>query len=48
MYNAPRAATIICKTEGMLYGLDRATFTNIIQEAAIKRRKANLEVLSKV
>jgi hypothetical protein len=31
MYNAPRAATIKCKTPGKLYGLDRATFTNIIQ-----------------
>ncbi len=48
MYNAPRAATIKCKTAGKMYGLDRSTFTNIIQEAAIKKRKANLEVLSKV
>jgi CRP-like cAMP-binding protein len=42
MYNAPRAATITCKIEGKLFGLDRLTFTNIIQEAAIKRRKMNL------
>jgi len=48
MYNAPRAATIKCKTAGKLYGMDRSTFTNIIQEAAIKKRKSNLEVLSKV
>lgn len=48
MYNAPRAATIKCKTAGRLYALDRLTFTNIIQEAAIKKRKGNLEVLSKV
>ena len=48
MYNAPRAATIKCKTEGKMYGLDRVTFTNIIQEAAIKKRKSNLSVLSKV
>ena len=48
MYNAPRAATIKCKTPGKLYGLDRLTFTNIIQEAAIKKRQSNLDVLSKV
>lgn len=48
MYNAPRAATIQCKTAGIMYGLDRSTFINIIQEAAIKKRKYNLEVLSKV
>lgn len=48
MYNAPRAATIKCKVGGKLYGLDRSTFTNIIQEAAMKKRKTNLEVLSKV
>ena len=34
MYNAPRAATIIAKTEGKLYGLDRSTFNHIVQEAA--------------
>lgn len=48
MYNAPRAATIKCKTAGKMYGLDRNTFTNIIQEAAIKKRRNNLQVLSKV
>lgn len=48
MYNAPRAATIVCKTPGKMYSLDRLTFVNIVQEAAIKKRKANLEVLSKV
>lgn len=31
MYNAPRAATITCKIEGTMYGLDRVTFNNIIQ-----------------
>ena len=48
MYNAPRAATIKCKTAGKMYGMDRSTFTNIIQEAAIKKRKANMDVLKKV
>ena len=48
MYNAPRAATIKCKTAGKMYGIDRSTFTNIIQEAAMKKRKANMDVLKKV
>jgi cAMP-dependent protein kinase regulator len=48
MYNAPRAASIKCKLPGKLYGLDRQTFTNIVQEAATKKRKHFCEVLSKV
>lgn len=48
MYNAPRAASIKCKTKGKLYGLDRATFNNIVQEAATKKRKYYSEVISKV
>ena len=48
MYNAPRAATIISRTEGKLYGLDRSTFNHIVQEAASKKRRYYLDVLSKV
>jgi len=31
MYNAPRAASIMCKTEGKLFALDRQTFKNVVQ-----------------
>ncbi len=48
MYNAPRAATITCKTKGMLFKLDRQTFRNIVQEAAIKKRNYNSKILAKV
>jgi len=48
MYNAPRAASIKCKNAGKLYGLDRNTFNNIVQEAATKKRNYYSEVLSKV
>lgn len=48
MYNAPRAATIKAKGKGKIFGLDRYTFINIVQEAATKKRKAYLDVLSKV
>jgi cAMP-dependent protein kinase regulator len=48
MYNAPRAATIVCKTTGQLFKLDRQTFQNIVQEGAIKKRNYYSKILSKV
>ena len=48
MYNAPRAATITCKVKGTLFKLDRQTFRNIVQEAAIKKRNYYSKILSKV
>ena len=39
MYNAPRAATIKAKSEGVLWSLDRETFNNIVKEAAVKKRE---------
>lgn len=38
MYNAPRAATIVCKTPGKLYKLDRAVFSQVVKEGAYKKR----------
>jgi cAMP-dependent protein kinase regulator len=35
LYNAPRAATIKSKTDCILWALDRATFKNIVQDAAM-------------
>lgn len=48
MYNAPRAATIIADQDSVLYALDRATFTNIVKEASMKRRERFETFLSKV
>lgn len=39
LYNAPRAATITAKTPCILWCLDRATFNNIVKDAAIKKRE---------
>lgn len=38
MYNAPRAATIITKTPGKLYLLDRITFSQASKTATARRR----------
>lgn len=48
MYNAPRAATIRCNVAGQLFKLDRQTFRNIVQEAAIKKRNYYSKILTKV
>ena len=48
MYNAPRAASIKSKDDGKVFGLDRTTFNNIVQEAASKKRKYYSQILSKV
>ena len=48
MYNAPRAASIKSKGDGKLFGLDRTTFNNIVQEAATKKRRYYSEILAKV
>jgi hypothetical protein len=39
LYNAPRAATIVAKTEAELWQLDRNTFNHIVKDAASKKRE---------
>ena len=39
MYNMPRAATIVAKSTGKLWALDRLTFKKIVLKAAFERRK---------
>jgi len=48
MYNAPRAATIISNGEGKVFGLDRTTFSQIVKQAAIKKRELFQNVVSNV
>ena len=39
LYNAPRAASIFAKENGVMWTLDRETFNNIVKEAAMKKRE---------
>lgn len=48
LYNAPRAATIICEEESICFSLDRDCFNNIVKDSAIKRRKRYDEFLRKL
>lgn len=48
LYNAPRAATIVAKTNAILFSLDRETFNHIVKDAAAKKREKYENFLSKV
>jgi cAMP-dependent protein kinase regulator len=39
MYNAPRAATIIATSDGVLWALDRVTFRTLLMENTSQKRK---------
>lgn len=48
LYNAPRAASIHCKTNVHLWELDRLTFNHIVKDAAMKKREKYDEFLMSV
>jgi cAMP-dependent protein kinase regulator len=48
LYNAPRAATITAKTEGIVWRLDRDTFNHIVKDAAARKREKYESFLSSV
>ena len=49
LYNAPRAATIVCKSDTCeLWSLDRNTFNHIIKTAVQKKREKYDDFLGKV
>lgn len=48
MYNTPRAATIIAKTDGVLWALDRTTFQHIVLRQAFLKRQLYENLLSSV
>jgi cAMP-dependent protein kinase regulator len=48
LYNCPRAANIIAKTDCVLWGLDRQTFNYIVKDSAIKKREKYENTLKSV
>lgn len=48
LYNAPRAATIIAKSDAICFALDRECFNHIVKDAASKKRETYEKFLSKV
>ena len=48
LYNAPRAATIVAKTNATLWQLDRNTFNHIVKDAAQNRRDRYEDFLASV
>ena len=48
LYNTPRAAIIIAKTDCTLFSLDRETFNHIVKDAASKKMDKYEKLLGKV
>jgi len=48
LYNAPRAATIIAKSDVTLWQLDRATFNHIVKDASQNKRAKYEDFLQSV
>jgi cAMP-dependent protein kinase regulator len=48
MYNAPRAASIVCKAPGKLYALGRQAFSQVVKESAAKKRELYKNVLGSI
>lgn len=48
LYNCPRAATIVARTDGVLWALDRLTFSRLIISDRQKRAAVSTAMLSKM
>ncbi len=48
LYNTPRAASIVAKTDCVLFALDRQTFNHIVKDAAARKRQRYEKFLQNV
>ncbi len=48
LYNAPRAATLTCKTNSVLFVLDRQTFNHVVRESTVKKRDRYQAVIDQI
>lgn len=48
MYNTPRSATVVSKTKGVLYYIDRSMFRTFVLKSAHRKRKCYEKFLSSV
>jgi len=48
MYNAPRAATIFTKIPRTIYSMDRIAFSQIVKNAATKKRELYRKVIDSI
>lgn len=48
LYNAPRAATLTCKTPCTFFVLDRQTFNHVIRESTVKKRQRYEAVIDSI
>lgn len=48
LYNAPRAATLTCKTLCTFFVLDRQTFNHVIRESTVKKRQRYEAVIDSI
>lgn len=48
LYNCPRAATVIAKTDCLLWSIDRETFNHLVKDAASRKREMHQSFLGSV
>ena len=48
LYNAPRAATLVCKTGCVLFSLDRQTFNHVVRDSTVRMRRRYEELIDEV
>ncbi len=48
LYNAPRAATLVCAEDSVLFVLDRQTFNHVVRDSTVKMRQRYEELIDQI